>query len=680
MPQATQNALLADPYFPPFGDFSPADAEAAVDSILADNRAAIDELVANAGAFTSEQLLRRLEAIDDRLSRAWSPVSHLNSVQNSEALRAVYERCLQKLTAYSSEMGQHEGLFALYQTLTQRPDFEALSQAHKQSVNHALRDFTLAGIGLAERARNEYKALKARLSELSNTFSNNVLDATQGWHLHITDQADLAGLPDHAIAQAQVAAKQKKLEGWVITLDFPAYHAAMTYAENRAVREQVYRAYSTRASEFGPAGRDNGPLIVEILQKRQALASLLGYEHYAALSLAKKMADTPANVLAFLEELARESRPVAEREFANLQTFARDVLGLETLEPWDVSFASEKLKQRDFEISQQQLRPYFPAQKVIDGMFAVVHRLFGISVKPVRDVAVWHDDVQVYAIEKGNETLAYFYLDLYARADKRGGAWMDDCRVRRKAGNELQKPVAYLTCNFSQPLEDTPSLLTFDEVTTLFHEFGHGLHHMLTQVDVAAVSGINGVPWDAVELPSQFLENWCWEPEVIPMISGHYQTGAPLPAELLEKMLAARHFHTGLFMVRQLEFALFDFELHMQTSIERTDQVQAILDGVRQRVAVAPAPAFNRFQNSFSHIFAGGYAAGYYSYKWAEVLSADAYSRFEEDGVFNAETGQQFFEAILSQGGARDALSLFTEFRGRAPSVEPLLRHSGIRG
>ncbi|MBB3169800.1 M3 family metallopeptidase [Simiduia aestuariiviva] len=679
MPQIEQNPLLADPYFPPFGEFTPAQAQAAITEILAENRAAIEAIIAGAERLTSDQILRQLEALDDRLARAWSPVSHLNSVQNSDSLRKVYEDCLQQLTQYHTELGQHPALFNLYQSLKLRADFAKLSQAQKQAVEHALRDFTLAGIGLPERERNEFKAIKQRLSELSNAFSNHVLDATQGWHLHITDVQELAGLPDHAVAQAAQAAKRKNLQGWVITLDFPAYLAVMTYAENRALREQMYRAFVTRASEFGPPERDNGPLIVEILQKRQALASLLGYDHFSALSLAKKMADSPQAVLDFLIELAAEAKPVAMQEYAALVKFADESLGLQSLQPWDVTFASEKLKQRDFSVSQNELRPYFPAQKVIDGMFAVVHRLFGIEVEPVHDIAVWHPDVQVYAIKKSGELCAFFYLDLYARENKRGGAWMDDCRVRRFTEHGLQKPIAYLTCNFTPPLDDAPSLLTFDEVTTLFHEFGHGLHHMLTEVDVAAVSGINGVPWDAVELPSQFLENWCWEPEVIPMISSHYQSGEPLPAELLQRMLAARHFQTGMFMVRQLEFALFDFELHMQRDVTQSDQVQALLDAVRQRVAVVQAPAFNRFQHSFSHIFAGGYAAGYYSYKWAEVLSADAFSRFEEEGVFNRETGQRFLDAILTQGGARAALDLFTEFRGRAPSIEPLLRHSGIR-
>ncbi|AFU99627.1 oligopeptidase A [Simiduia agarivorans SA1 = DSM 21679] len=669
---------MRDDFFPPFGEFTPAQAADAVSHQIAENRAAVDALVASPPA-EPMACLRALEAIGDKLNRLWSPVSHLNSVCNSDELRAVYENCLQQLTDYSTDMGQHEGLFALYQSIQASPAFGQLPLAARSGVELALRNFRLAGIDLPTEQRARFKAIKERLSSLANTFSNHVLDATQNWHYHTDKVEDLAGLPESALAQAAQAAEQKQLSGWVVTLDFPSYLAVMTYADQRDLREQVYTAYGTRASEFGDASLDNGPLIVEILTLRQELAGLLGFEHYAALSLAKKMADTPAQVLDFLHDLARESKPVAEQEFAALSEFARTELGLTSLEPWDVSYVSEKLKQRDYAVSQEMLRPYFPAQRVVDGMFAVVKKLFGIDVAPVAQVQVWHPDVQVYSISIDNEVRAYFYLDLYARSKKRGGAWMDECRVRRQTGQGIQLPVAYLTCNFTPPLKDRPSLLTFDEVTTLFHEFGHGLHHMLTKMDVAAVSGINGVAWDAVELPSQFLENWCWEKSVIPLISGHYQTGEILPDELLEKMLAAKHFNAGMFMVRQLEFALFDFELHRQPAPGSTAQVQQLLDQVRQSVAVVLPPANNRFQNSFSHIFAGGYAAGYYSYKWAEVLSADAFSLFEEDGVFDPETGARFRDTILAYGGALPAADLFAQFRGRAPSVEPLLRHSGIR-
>ncbi|MDN3638021.1 M3 family metallopeptidase [Simiduia curdlanivorans] len=679
MTQPATNPLLLDPYFPPFNDFTPAQAQAAVVTVIGQNRAAIDAVVAAGLNRPAAEILRELEAIDDKLSRVWSPVGHLNAVQNSEELRKVYEASLAELTQYGSDMGQHQGLYQLYAYIQASPEFSQLSQAHQQAVKHALRDFTLAGIALPPAQQTQFKAIKKRLSELSNTFSNNVLDATQGWHLHITDEKQLAGLPDNAKAQARKAAERKALDGWVITLDFPAYLAAMTFAEDRSVREALYRAYTTRASEFGPAERDNSTHIVELLQLRAELAQLLGYKNYAELSLAKKMADSCARVTDFLEDLAQKSKPVAQQEWQHLQAFAQQTLKIDNLCAWDVSYAAEKLKQRDYELSQEELKPYFPAQKVLAGLFSVVAKLFNISVEKYSGIAVWHPDAEVFQIKRQGQTLAYFYLDLYARPDKRGGAWMDDCRVRRATSDGIQLPIAYLTCNFTPPLGDTPSLLSFDEVTTLFHEFGHGLHHMLTDIDVAAVSGINGVPWDAVEQPSQFLENWCWEPDAIGLISGHYQTGAPLPQQLLDKMLKAKHFHTGLFMLRQLEFALFDFRLHQRDKVENIAQVQACLDQVRQQVSVVLPPDFNRFQHSFSHIFSGGYAAGYYSYKWAEVLSADAFSKFEEEGIFNPATGQAFLDTILSQGGSRDALALFKAYRGREPEVDALLRHSGIR-
>ena len=680
MTQLATNPLMQDAYFPPFNAFTPEQAKAAVFAVIAENRLAIEAVVARGLSRPALEILRELEAIDDKLSRLWSPVGHLNAVQNSEELRKVYEMCLAELTKYASDMGQHQGLYKLYCEIKASSAFDSFSQAQQQALNLALRDFTLAGIGLAPDQQIQFKAIKKRLSELANQFSNNVLDATQGWHLHITDENQLAGLPDNAKAQARKAAEQKVLEGWVITLDFPAYLAAMTYAEDRSIREAVYRAYTTRASEFGPSERDNSAIIVELLQLRTELAHLLGYQNYAELSLAKKMADSSTRVTEFLEDLATQSKPVAEAEWRELQAFAKQELNIDCLSAWDVSFAAEKLKQRDYQLSQEELRPYFPAQKVMSGLFSVVARLFDIHIEKCSDISVWHPDAEVFVIRKNGDTLAYFYLDLYARSDKRGGAWMDDCRVRRATPEGVQLPIAYLTCNFTPPLGDTPSLLSFDEVTTLFHEFGHGLHHMLTAIDVAAVSGINGVPWDAVEQPSQFLENWCWEPEVIGLISSHYQTGEALPEQLLEKMIKAKHFHTGLFMLRQLEFALFDFRLHQNEKIESINQVQACLDQVRNQVSVVSAPNFNRFQHSFSHIFSGGYAAGYYSYKWAEVLSADAYSKFEEEGIFNVTTGQAFLENILSQGGSRDALELFKAFRGREPQVDALLRHSGIRG
>jgi len=515
-----------------------------------------------------------------------------------------------------------------------------------------------------------------------------VLDSTQAWYKHFTDASELAGLPESALAQAQQAAARKNLEGYVITLDFPSYFPVLQYADNRALREEIYTAYVTRATansaktnEQGQqettAEFDNTAIIAETLALRHELAQLLGFSNYAERSLATKMAQSPAQVLEFLEALAHKSKPYAQRDYEELKAFAAEQ-GCADFQSWDSTYYSEKLRVAKYDVSQEELRPYFPAEKVISGMFAVVNRLFGISVEQVQSFDTYHEDVRFFKVFKNGAQIASFYLDLFARDGKRGGAWMADARVRRKTTSGLQLPVAFLTCNFTPPVGDTPSLLTHDEVTTLFHEFGHGLHHMLTQIDVAAVSGINGVAWDAVELPSQFMENWCWEPEAIPLISGHYQTGEPLPKALLDKMLAAKNFQSGLQMLRQIEFALFDFRLHAQYNPAQPQSAQEVLQQVRAEVAVVQPPAFNRFENSFSHIFAGGYAAGYYSYKWAEVLSADAFSRFEEEGIFNAETGESFLTEILQQGGSKTPMELFTSFRGREPSIDALLRHSGI--
>lgn len=673
------NPLLESHALPPFDRILPEHVAPALDAILADNRAVIAALGKAAADWASVPAV--LEQLQDRLDQAWSPVSHLNATMNSEAWRQAYNEALPKLAAYGTELGQNETLFRVYEKIAASPAFAGFSAAQKKTVENALRDFRLSGIGLPEAGKKRFAEIVEKLSELSSKFSDNVLDATQAWELLLPDASRLEGLPESALALLASLAQQKEKNGYRVTLDFPSYFAVMTHAQDRALREQVYTAYVTRASDQGPnAGKnDNSALIDEILTLRHEEAQLLGYASYAEVSLVPKMASSPKQVMDFLDDLAQRTKPGAEKELVELREFAASDLGIADLQPWDVTFASEKLKEKKYSISQEQLRPYFPAPKAIAGMLKIAEKLYGLAIVERHDIVKWHADVTCYEISEGGKPVAIFYLDPYARANKRGGAWMADCRVRRRVqGGSLQNPVAFLTCNFNPPVDGKPALLTHDEVTTLFHEFGHGLHHMLTRIDVAAVSGINGVAWDAVELPSQFFENWCWEPEALAIMSSHVETGEPLPQALLEKMLAAKNFQSGLMMLRQLEFAAFDMEIHALPEI-KPDSVQKVLDAVRARVAVIKPPAFNRFQHGFSHIFAGGYAAGYYSYKWAEVLSSDAFSRFEEEGVMNPEVGRAFRDTVLAQGGSRDALELFTEFRGREPKVDALLRHSGLQ-
>ncbi len=677
------NPLLTMDGLPPFSQIKPEQVKPAVEHAIADCKRRVDTVLAcGEEVFTWDNLVAPLEEVNDRLGRIWSPVSHLNSVLNSDELRQAYESCLPLLSEYHTWMGQHEGLFEAYQSLADRDSFKKLSLAQQKEVNNTLRDFRLSGIALEASQKQRFGAIKSRLSDLASSFSNRVLDATQAWTRQITDQSQLAGLPESALAAAKAQAEARELDGWLFTLDIPSYLPVMMYADDAALREELYRAYCTRASDQGPnAGEfDNTAIIEETLALKQELATLLGYENYAQLSLTTKMAENEQQVLDFLDQLAERSYPQGQAELAELAEFAREHHGVEQLNAWDVTYYGEKLKQHKYTISDEELRPYFPEHKVIHGLFETVKRLFGVKVVERFGVEEWHPDVRFFDIfGEDGELRGSFYLDLYARANKRGGAWMDDCIGRRyREDGSLQKPVAYLTCNFNGPVGDTPALFTHNEVETLFHEFGHGIHHMLTKVDVAGVAGINGVAWDAVELPSQFLENWCWQPEALAFISGHYETGEPLPADMLERMLAARNFHSALMMLRQLEFALFDFRLHMATDASQPGRVQEILNQVRETVSVLPPPAFNRFQHSFAHIFAGGYAAGYYSYKWAEVLSSDAFSRFEEEGVFSAKTGRDFLHAILEQGGSKEPMELFKQFRGREPKIDALLRHSGI--
>ncbi|AMO73710.1 oligopeptidase A [Pseudomonas citronellolis] len=675
------NPLLQSYDLPPFSAIRPEHVKPAIEQILADNRAAIARILAEQGANPSwDGLVLAMDELHARLGAAWSPVSHLNAVCNSAELREAYEGCLPLLSAYWTELGQNRELFKAYEALAASPAAANFDVAQKTILEHALRDFRLSGIDLPAEQQKRYAEIQARLSELGSRFSNQLLDATQAWTKHVTDEAALAGLTDSAKAQMQQAAQAKGLDGWLISLEFPSYFAVMTYADDRALREEVYAAYCTRASDQGPnAGQnDNGPVMQEILDLRQELARLLGYANFSALSLATKMAESPEQVLHFLRDLAVRSKPYAQQDLDQLKAYAAEQ-GCAQLQSWDSGYYGEKLREARYSVSQEALRAYFPVDKVLSGLFAIVQKLYGIQIRELHDFERWHPDVRLFEIEENGQHVGRFYFDLYARANKRGGAWMDGARDRRRdAAGQLIAPVAYLVCNFTPAVNGKPALLTHDEVTTLFHEFGHGLHHLLTRVEHAGASGINGVAWDAVELPSQFMENWCWEPEGLALISGHYESGAPLPQDILEKMLAAKNFQSGLMMVRQLEFSLFDFELHTSHGDGRS--VLDVLNGVRDEVAVMRPPAYNRFANSFAHIFAGGYAAGYYSYKWAEVLSADAFSRFEEEGVFNPQTGAAFREAILAKGGSQEPMALFVAFRGREPSIDALLRHSGLTG
>ncbi len=673
------NPLLEEHELPPFSRIDAEQVGPAVDQLLSDYRTGVESLLVDGKAIDWASLQQPLDALDDRLSQAWSPVSHMNSVVNSEALRDAYNAQLPKLSELTTWLGQNTALYNAYQQLADSEAFGSLDTAQQKVITNALRDFKLAGVALADDKKQRYGELKKRLSEVTSKYSDNVLDATMAWTKLISDESELAGLPDSAKANARQLAEAKGKDGWLLNLEFPSYLPVMTYSDNRGLRQEVYTAFSTRASDQGPNGGefDNSSLMDEIVALRHELAQLLDFNNYAEYSLATKMAESPDKVIEFLEDLAARSKPQAEKELAELKAFAKEVDGFEDLQAWDVAYYAEKLRQHRYAISQEALRPWFPAEKAIDGMFSVTGKLYGLTFREVQGVDTWHRDVRFYDVIRDDDVIGRFYLDPYAREHKRGGAWMDVCRTRMKYDEKVQLPVAYLTTNFTPPVGDKPALLTHDEVVTLFHEFGHGLHHMLTRIDYAAVSGISGVAWDAVELPSQFMENWCWEREGLALISGHYETGEPLPDEMLEKLLAAKNFQSAMLMVRQLEFALFDFRMHKE--YQQGLSIQGMLDDVRKQVAVVVPPSFNRFQNSFSHIFAGGYAAGYYSYKWAEVLSADAFSLFEENGIFDRTTGEKFLHEILERGGSREPMELFVAFRGREPQIDALLRHSGIQ-
>ena len=675
------NPLLESHDLPPFSQIHPEHAIPAITQIVADNRKAIAELLQPGKIYTWENLAEPLENLDDRLNKAFAPVGHLNAVVNSDELREAYNACLPILTDYSTEYGQNEDLYRAFQALANGSEYPTLDEAQRKIIDHALRDFRLSGVALPPEQKARYKEIAQELSKISSQFQDNLLDATNGWNKLIEDESQLAGIPDNARAAARERAQREGKTGWVFNLEFPSYFAVTTYADDRALREEFYTAYSTRASELGPnAGKwDNTDLMEQILALRHEEAQLLGFANYAELSLATKMARSTDAVVHFLEDLSRRSLPVARRDLADLRHYAQTRHGVEKLESWDLGYYSEKLRQEAYALSEEEIKPYFPATKAVPGMFGVVERLYGLQIRAVEDVDIWHPDVRFYEIrDRDGAIRGYFYLDLYARPKKRGGAWMDEYSTRRQLAGKTQLPVAFLVCNFTPPTQDAPALLRHEEVLTLFHEFGHGLHHMLTRVDHLGVSGIHGVQWDAVELPSQFMENFCWEREALDLLSGHWQTGAPLPQALFDKMLAARNFQSGMQMVRQLEFSLFDFRIHRDYDPALGGRVYPILDEVRRQTAVFIPPAFNRFPHSFSHIFSGGYGAGYYSYKWAEVLSSDAYSLFEENGVFDAMTGQAFLEKILERGGSRDAMELFVDFRGREPEIDALLRHNGI--
>ncbi|MDO9843665.1 oligopeptidase A [Glaesserella parasuis] len=673
------NPLLNNTSLPKFSQIQPEHVVPAIEQLIQQCRDTIEQ-VSQINTPTWENFYLPQAITGDKLSRAWSPVGHLNSVKNSSELREAYQACLPMLSEYSTWVGQHQGLYQGYVKLKNSPEFATYSLAQKKAIENSLRDFELSGISLPADKQKRYGEISARLSELSSQFSNNVLDATMGWDIVIEDEADLKGLPESALEGAKLSAQSKEKSGYRFTLEFPSYLPVMTYCENRELRQKMYEAYNTRASDQGPnAGKwDNSAIMAETLELRLELAKLLGFESYAELSLATKMAENPTQVVDFLEGLANRSKEQGKKELAELKAFAKESYGVSELQPWDIAFYSEKQKQALYAINDEELRLYFPEERVLSGLFELVKRIFGMRVEEQKEFDSYHENVRFFNIFDETDRLrGSFYLDLYARENKRGGAWMDDCiNQKRLADGSLQKPVAYLTCNFNKPIGDKPALFTHDEVTTLFHEFGHGIHHMLTEIDVGDVSGINGVPWDAVELPSQFLENWCWEEDALAFISGHYQTGEPLPKEKLTQLLKAKNFQAAMFVLRQLEFGLFDFRLHMSEPKENI--VLDTLKAVKAQVAVVELPTFVRTPHSFSHIFAGGYAAGYYSYLWAEVLSADAFARFEEEGIFNCEVGQSFLDNILTRGGSEEPMVLFERFRGRKPTLDALLRHKGI--
>ena len=674
------NPLLTDSGLPDFRAIRPEHVEPAIDTLLADYQTGIDALLASSEPRSFESVMQVCERLDDRLGRAWAPVSHLHGVRDSDALRRAYSAAQEKIVAFQTALGQNRELHAAIKAVAESAQFATLPRAARTLVEHELRDFELAGVALEEPARSRFREISSELARLSTEFEEAVLDATDAWSEHLTSETALRGIPDSGRAVLRAYAGEAQLDGWLVTLKQPSVQAVLTYADDRELRARVYRAYGTRAAENSNDGRfDNTPRIEKILALRHEAAQLLGFANTAEESLATKMAQSTDQVIAFLRDFVAKARPMAERDLAELRSFARSDLGIDTLEPWDVGYASEKLRERKHALSEEELKPYFPLPNVLAGLFAVIERVLGVRVQPRDDIETWHADARYYElIDADGKVFAGAYTDLYARTGKRGGAWMDVCTSRFRDSDGLQLPVAFLTCNFAPPTDGKPSLLTHDDVLTLFHEFGHGLHHMLTEVDFAGVAGISGVDWDAVDLPSQFMENFAWKREGLDLIAAHWQTGERLPDDLFERMQAARNFQSGLFLVRQLEFGLFDFRLHREFDPARGARTLELLDEVRREVSVLPPPAWHRFPHAFTHIFAGGYGAGYYSYLWAEVLSADAFERFEQEGIFNREVGEAWRKAILAVGGSRPALESFVEFRGREPTPDALLRSYGV--
>jgi oligopeptidase A len=681
MAKTLTNPLLEPGTLPAFSKICSQVVQPAIAQIIGENRDSIAKLTAQQH-FDLDNLVKPLSLMNDRLDRAWSPVRHLNSVLSSPSLREAYDSCLPLLSEYSTELGQNSALYRAFLSIAESTEFKDFSQAQQKAISDALRDFRLGGVELDANDRARYQQLQTDLSALQSSFENNLLDATQAWQFVTENEADLQGLPEYALALLRQLAEHKEMPGYRVTLDMPCYLAVITYADDRNLRKSIYEAYVTRASDYGITDKiwDNAHNMGEIVAKRQEKAKLLGFRNYVELSLETKMAANVEQVVDFLQDLARRSRQAAIEEVNERQAYA-ELLGFSgVLDAWDYAYYSEKLKQYRYQISDQDLKPYFSDDQVIEGLFDIVARLYRLRISRVESgVERWHESVGFYQIQnREGEVIGQFFLDLYARENKRGGAWMDECVNRFRIDGRTQLPVAYLTCNLTPPLGDAAALFTHDEVITLFHEFGHGLHHMLTRIDVPEVAGINGVEWDAVELPSQFMENYCWEREALDLFARHHQTGAALPDELYQKMIAAKNFQSALQMLRQIEFSLFDIRLHQHEGIASAEQIQVILNQVRDDVSVLPTPAINRFQNSFSHIFAGGYAAGYYSYKWAEVLSADAFAAFEEEGIFNQETGQRFLQCVLEKGGSQPAMESFRCFRGREPEIDALLKHCGI--
>lgn len=672
----SQNPLLDFSGLTRFAEIKPEHISPAIDELLSAARAAVARLTAEQGAPSWESFVDPLTDATEHLGRAWGVVGHLNAVVNTPELREAYNANIPRISEFWTEMGQNLDLYARFKALAASPEHDGYSAARKKIVSNDLRDFRLSGAELPQAEKERFAAIQTRLAELSAKFEQNVLDATDAFSLYIEDKAELSGVPEDSLELFAAAAAGDDKSGYKITLQFPFYFPVLQYADNRALREKLYQANVQRASEFGPAERDNSPIIREKLKLAREEAQLLGFANFAELSLFTKMAESPEQVIAFLRDLAARAKPFAVKDRQELEAFAAAELGLAKLEAWDLAYAAEKLRVARYAFSEQEVKQYFPESKVLPGLFGVVSTLFGVEVRP-SSAPVWHPDVRFFDIHKDGQLVGSFYFDLYARDGKRSGAWMDDARGRRSKSGQVQTPIAYLTCNFTRPVGDKPALFTHDEVITLFHEFGHGLHHMLTRVDELGVAGINGVEWDAVELPSQFLENFAWEWDVVQGMTSHVDSGATLPRELFDKMLAAKNFQSGMATVRQLEFALFDLQLYSVFDADKGDWL-ALLEEVRGEVAVNFPPAYNRFPNSFSHIFAGGYSAGYYSYKWAEVLSADAYAAFEEAGGANPDTGKRFWDEILAVGGSRPALESFRAFRGRDPQIDALLRHSGM--